>query len=714
MENTTFHKSTSIDEKLIIEKKSPDDKVIALAGNPNVGKSTVFNALTGMKQHTGNWPGKTVENAQGYFEFEGDNYVLVDVPGSYSLIARSAEEEVARDFICFSNPDAVIVVCDATGLTRNLNLVLQTLETGKKVVVCINLFDEARKRKIEIDLKALEKELGVPVIGTAARSNEGLDDLQAGIKKALSNSLAPFKIVYPDFIEKGIDILMEPVKDLIGDSLDARWTSIKILDGDENLQNSLNDFLGFDLLKQASIQKALDEYNEYLNEQNKKMVEVQDAIVEVVVQYSVLLSQKVISSSEVDSDKTDRKLDKIFTSKITGLPIMLFLLFLVFWITITGANYPSTLLANLLFGIEDKLAAGALAIGIPNLIVDMLIHAVYNVVAWVVSVMLPPMAIFFPMFTLLEDFGYLPRVAFNLDKYFKSCDACGKQALTMCMGYGCNAVGVTGTRIIDSPRERLIAILTNNFSPCNGRFPIMISIISIFFIGSIAGLSQVMSSTLGALILVLVILFSIGMTLLVSKILSATILKGYPSSFTLELPPYRRPQVFKVIVRSLFDRTIKVLGRAIIAAAPVGLILWLLNHINYGDTTALYAFTGFLDPFGKLLGLDGAILTGFILGLPANEIVMPIIIMIYSAQNSGLIELQGAALGQLLTNNDWTWVTAVSMLLFTVMHWPCATTMLTIKKETQSWKWTAISFLVPTVSGIIICFIFNNLVHLFI
>lgn len=507
---------------------------------------------------------------------------------------------------------------------------------------------------------------------------------------------------------------MEPVKDLIGDSLDARWTSIKILDGDENLQNSLNDFLGFDLLKQASIQKALDEYNEYLNEQNKKMVEVQDAIVEVVVQYSVLLSQKVISSSEVDSDKTDRKLDKIFTSKITGLPIMLFLLFLVFWITITGANYPSTLLANLLFGIEDKLAAGALAIGIPNLIVDMLIHAVYNVVAWVVSVMLPPMAIFFPMFTLLEDFGYLPRVAFNLDKYFKSCDACGKQALTMCMGYGCNAVGVTGTRIIDSPRERLIAILTNNFSPCNGRFPIMISIISIFFIGSIAGLSQVMSSTLGALILVLVILFSIGMTLLVSKILSATILKGYPSSFTLELPPYRRPQVFKVIVRSLFDRTIKVLGRAIIAAAPVGLILWLLNHINYGDTTALYAFTGFLDPFGKLLGLDGAILTGFILGLPANEIVMPIIIMIYSAQNSGLIELQGAALGQLLTNNGWTWVTAVSMLLFTVMHWPCATTMLTIKKETQSWKWTAISFLVPTISGIIICFIFNNLVHLFI
>ena len=714
MENTTFHKSTSIDEKLIIEKKSPDDKVIALAGNPNVGKSTVFNALTGMKQHTGNWPGKTVENAQGYFEFEGDNYVLVDVPGSYSLIARSAEEEVARDFICFSNPDAVIVVCDATGLTRNLNLVLQTLETGKKVVVCINLFDEARKRKIEIDLKALEKELGVPVIGTAARSNEGLDDLQAGIKKALSNSLAPFKIVYPDFIEKGIDILMEPVKDLIGDSLDARWTSIKILDGDENLQNSLNDFLGFDLLKQASIQKALDEYNEYLNEQNKKMVEVQDAIVEVVVQYSVLLSQKVISSSEVDSDKTDRKLDKIFTSKITGLPIMLFLLFLVFWITITGANYPSTLLANLLFGIEDKLAAGALAIGIPNLIVDMLIHGVYNVVAWVVSVMLPPMAIFFPMFTLLEDFGYLPRVAFNLDKYFKSCDACGKQALTMCMGYGCNAVGVTGTRIIDSPRERLIAILTNNFSPCNGRFPIMISIISIFFIGSIAGLSQVMSSTLGALILVLVILFSIGMTLLVSKILSATILKGYPSSFTLELPPYRRPQVFKVIVRSLFDRTIKVLGRAIIAAAPVGLILWLLNHINYGDTTALYAFTGFLDPFGKLLGLDGAILTGFILGLPANEIVMPIIIMIYSAQNSGLIELQGAALGQLLTNNGWTWVTAVSMLLFTVMHWPCATTMLTIKKETQSWKWTAISFLVPTISGIIICFIFNNLVHLFI
>lgn len=667
-----------------------------------------------MRQHTGNWPGKTVENVQGYYEYDDDNYIMVDVPGSYSLIARSAEEEAARDFICFGEPDVVVVVCDATGLARNLNLVLQVLETGKKAVVCVNLCDEAKKRNIKIDLEAMEKELGVPVVGTAARSKIGLDELQAAIKKAIHSEPAQFDITYPDYIEKGISLLKEPVQALVGDSLDSRWVSIKLLDGDDNFQKSLTDFLGFELIKDKSIKLALEKYEQYLKENDRTVVEVQDGIVEMVVQYSLLLADRFITQHGKESDATDRKLDKILTSKATGFPIMLILLFVVFWITITGANYPSTLLANLLFGLEEKLAAGALSIGVPFLVVDILIHGVYNVIAWVVSVMLPPMAIFFPMFTLLEDLGYLPRVAFNLDHFFKSCDACGKQALTMCMGYGCNAVGVTGARIIDSPRERLLAIITNNFSPCNGRFPILISVITIFFIGGISGLSSSMSSVLGALSLVLVIIFSIVMTLLVSKILSMTVLKGVPSSFTLELPPYRKPQIGRVIVRSIFDRTIKVLGRAIVAAAPAGLIIWVLSNVSYGDSTLLYAFTNLLDPFGRALGMDGVILTGFILGLPANEIVMPIMIMIYLAQGGGLIELEGAALGNLLIANGWTWVTAVSVLLFTVMHWPCSTTLITIKKETQSWKWTFMSFLVPTISGIIITFLFNGIVNVFI
>lgn len=708
-----FPESSSKNEKLVIQKKSSDDKILALAGNPNVGKSTVFNALTGMNQHTGNWPGKTVENAQGYFQYHQRGYVIVDVPGSYSLIARSTEEEVARDFICFGNPDVVIVICDATGLARNLNLVLQVIETGQRVIVCINLLDEAEKRQIEIDLDALSEKLSVPVIGTAAKLNQGLDELQKTIEETLTASKSNFKIIYPNFIEKGIALLREPLQDLLGERLNTRWVAVKLLDGDESIKSSLQEFLGFDISQNKNVQSAFIEYEKYLEKEKRTIIDVKDTIAEVVVQYSIVLAKQVVKEKNKNSDDHDRKLDKLFTSKATGFPIMLILLFLVFWITISGANYPSEMLAKALFSLEDWLAAKLLVIGMPNVLVDLLVHGVYNVLAWVVSVMLPPMAIFFPMFTLLEDFGYLPRVAFNLDPLFKSCAACGKQALTMCMGYGCNAAGVSGTRIIDSPRERLIAILTNNFSPCNGRFPVLISIISIFFIGGISDMSDFQKSFWGSMVLVLVILFSIAMTLIVSKILSKTVLKGVPSSFTLELPPYRKPQIMSVIVRSIIDRTIKVLGRAIVAAAPAGLVIWLLNHISVGETTLLYSITNFLDPLGQLMGLDGVILTGFILGLPANEIVMPIIIMTYMAKG-GLLELEGAALGRLLIENGWTWVTAVSMLLFTVMHWPCSTTLLTIRKETQSAKWTFLSFLVPTLSGIIICILFHSVVRLFL
>ena len=381
---------------------------------------------------------------------------------------------------------------------------------------------------------------------------------------------------------------------------------------------------------------------------------------------------------------------------------MLALLAAIFYITITGANYPSQLLADGLFWVQDRLTDFCMNIGMPTWLHGALVLGIYRVLAWVISVMLPPMAIFFPLFTLLEDFGYLPRVAFNLDSSFKKCGACGKQSLTMCMGLGCNAVGVTGCRIIDSPRERLIAIITNSFVPCNGRFPTIIAIISMFFVGSAAGLTQTMLSTL---ILTGVIVVGVVMTLLMSKLLSRTLLKGEPSSFTLELPPYRRPQIGKVIVRSILDRTLFVLGRAAAVAAPAGLVIWIMANVTVGDATLLAHCSGFLEPFAHLLGLDGVILMAFILGWPANEIVVPIIIMAYMAAGTITDYSSLDSLKSLLADNGWTWLTAVCTIIFSLMHWPCSTTCITIKRESGRLKWTAAAFILPTAAGCLICFI---------
>lgn len=701
-------------------EEKTQQKVIALAGNPNVGKSTIFNALTGMKQHTGNWPGKTVVNARGTCTFRDNTYTLVDIPGCYSLMAHSAEEEVARDFICFGEPDAVIVVCDATCLERNLNLVLQIMEAGRPVLLCVNLLDEARKKRIRLDLSLLSFRLRIPVAGTTARSSRGLDELLDELEQLLfssplsGHSRSPAeasspRVVYPEYIEEALSLLVPRLKRLCSASgkrlPSARFMGARLLDGNESLQASLKKYLGFDPAAIPEISGTLEEIRQMLEDRGISREQLHDDLASAFVRTAERLCKGVVFYPEEDCDKKDRKLDRIFTSRLTGFPIMLLGLLVIFWLTITGANYPSALLSRLLFGLEDRLARFFSLAGVPAVLTDVLLHGVYRVMAWVISVMLPPMAIFFPLFTLLEDFGYLPRVAFNLDRCFQSCSACGKQALTMCMGFGCNAAGVTGCRIIDSPRERLIAIITNNFVPCNGRFPTMLSIITLFLIGGAGGLT---GSLLGACILVALIVLGVMMTFLVSRLLSATILKGVPSSFTLEMPPYRRPQILKVIVRSIVDRTLKVLGRAVISAAPAGLLIWVLANVSFsGQTTLLGALTGFLDPFARQLGMDGCILTGFILGLPANEIVVPIIIMTYMARGS-LLEMEGAQLMQLFTANGWTWITAVSTLLFSLMHWPCATTLLTIRKESGSLKWTLLSFLVPTVCGIILCFLFTT------
>ena len=563
--------------------------------------------------------------ARGEYAYAGEDYQLIDLPGTYSLAAHSQEEAVARDFIQSGQADAVVVVCDATCLERNLILVLQVLELTGKVLVCVNLMDEARRLGIEVDLPALSRRLGVPVIGTSAGRGEGLDEL----KRAVA---------------------------LLADSNAS-----------------------------AAPERAPQER------------------VSLAERYAA----QVVRSENVQRQRRQQRLDRLLTSKSTGIPLMLLLFGLVVWLTVAGANIPSALLTQLfarLGGVLENWLTGA-----PAWLAGLLLDGMYRVTAWVVAVMLPPMAIFFPLFTLLEDFGYLPRVAFNLDRCFQCARACGKQSLTMMMGFGCNAAGVVGCRIIDSPRERLIAIITNSFVPCNGRFPTLILLLTVFFIGGGEGFWP---SVLSALGLTGVIVLGVGATLLVSRILSATILRGMPSAFALELPPYRRPQIVPVLVRSVLDRTLFVLGRAAAVAAPAGLVIWLMANITLGEATLLHHCAAFLDPFARLLGMDGVILLAFILGFPANEIVVPIIIMSYLSAGS-LMELESTAqLHALLVQNGWTWATAGSVILFSLMHWPCSTTCLTIRKETGSWKWTAVSLLVPTLGGMLLCFLFTAAVRL--
>ncbi len=681
-------------------------KLFALAGNPNVGKSTLFNALTGMNQHTGNWPGKTVSCARGIFRSQGEAYTLVDLPGCYSLLAHSEEEEIARDFICFERPDAVIAVCDATCLQRNLILVLQIIETGIPVLLCINLLDEARKKKIDVHLEQLSLELEIPVIGICARSREGFDQIIPAITQIFSKKEnRRNQVSYPQILDTAICQLTDALSPVLPSLLNPRWLSIRLLEGNEDFLNTLKNHTGFSLAENPSIQKNLYTIQEYLHRCGYNYDAIQDSIAESFVLRSREIAQKAVSFRDKRYNKTDRWLDRLFTSKKTGFPLMLLLLLFLFWLTISGANLPSSLLAKGLFWVQDQLTELAKMLSIPSWIYSPILFGIYRVLAWVVSVMLPPMAIFFPLFTLLEDSGYLPRIAFNLDKCFQKCHACGKQALTLCMGLGCNAVGVTGCRIIDSPRERMIAILTNNLTPCNGRFPTILTIISLFLI---SGTSGIFSNIAAALALCAVFLFSMGMTFFSSWLLSRTLLRGLPSSFTLELPPYRRPQILKVLFRSIVDRTLFVLGRAVIIAAPAGLLIWLFANLQIGDVTLLNRCVDFLDPFARLLGLDGVILMSFILGMPANEIVIPIMLMTYLAQGS-ILELGNLTLlKELLTDNGWTWITAVSTVLFSLIHWPCGTTCLTIHRETKSIPWTLAAILLPTLLGMSVCFLFTS------
>ncbi len=678
--------------------------VVALAGNPNVGKSTVFNALTGMHQHTGNWPGKTVTSAFGFFSEKGKDFLLVDLPGTYSLFPHSREETVARDFLCFEKSEVAVVVCDCTMLERSLSLVYQVLETTSDVVVCLNLADEAKRKNIHIDPEKLGKKLGVPVVLTDAKNGTGLDELKKRILEA-SNGKKLFKP--PFFYDTAVETAISSIRG-VGEEK-SRFVKAQLLFGSEDFREEYEKQNGKKISENAELEESLSESRQLLSRTFLTGRALQDSMT-----LSLLSAAKEAAETAVDrserNDSLDRQLDRLFTGKRTGIPVMLLLLALVFFITIYAANYPSQLLSELLFALGEKLRSLLERLCAAEWLCSLVVDGVYKTMAWVVSVMLPPMAIFFPLFTLLEDFGYLPRVAFNLDPCFKKCSACGKQSLCMCMGLGCNAAGVVGCRIIDSKRERLIAILTNAFMPCNGRFPTIITVISLFFTAS---LSARLKPFAAAGILTIAIILSVLATFSASRLLSKTVLRGESSAFTLEMPPYRLPKLGSVLVRSVFDRTLFVLSRAVCVSAPMGLVIWVLANVRVGGETLIAYASSFLDAPGRLMGLDGVLLLAFFLGFPANEIVLPVALMCYTSQGVLLEASDLSAVFAVLSQNGWTAVTGVCFILFSLMHFPCSTTLLTVYKETKSVKWTLLSFLLPTAYGFALCVIVNLVSKLF-
>ena len=676
------------------------DFLVALAGNPNTGKSTVFNALTGLRQHTGNWPGKTVTRAEGYFTVGGDRFKMVDLPGTYSLQAASTDEEVARDALLFGAPDVTVIVLDATRLERNLNLALQVLEITPRVVVCLNLMDEAKRLGIGIDPAALSRELGVPVVPAAMRQGEGIEALRTTIRQVARGEVAPAPTRARDFAPE-VEALIHEVEAMVREAeperANTRWVALRLLNADERVAA----MMPADVVARANTVRW------------RLSPDFHDRIAEgLYASAERIAARAALSGVPRAKFDLDRTLDRWLTSPLTGFPLMVLMLGVVFWLTIAGANVPSGLLADLLVDRGHPFVRDLMtSVGSPWWLTGVLVDGVYLAPAWVIAVMLPPMAIFFPLFTLLEDFGYLPRVAFNLDALFRRVGAHGKQALTMCMGFGCNAAGVVATRVIDSPRERLVAIITNNFSLCNGRWPTQILMASLF-IGALV--PAALGGLVSAAAVVGVTLIGVLAMFASSWLLTRTALRGEATSFSLELPPYRPPRLWQTLYTSIIDRTLIVLWRAIVFAAPAGAVIWLVGNVGWGGESVAQHLVRGLDPVGILLGMNGVILLAYVVAIPANEIVIPTVLMLTvlvggtpeaGAGAGVMFELDQAQIGALLRANGWTTLTAVNLMLFSLLHNPCSTTIYTIWRETRSAKWTTVATLLPLGMGFVLTFL---------
>lgn len=646
-------------------------KRACFVGNPNVGKSSLFNFLTHKNEHTGNWTGKTVKNAYATFSYKDTLWEVVDLPGTYSLIGESKEEKIASSFVCSLDYDLAVVVLDASNLERSIVLLLEVLDVTDRVIVCLNLMDEAKAQKINIDVLKLQQRLNVPIVITKASDGTGC--------ARLCDEMNHFKVNPNIFKVKHEGKIANYLK-LTNSYADK---PVSYLYQEKNCEKE-------------SLQKVLRFYKNYIS---------REELLKSYIHCTDKLLENIVERKEQTLKKEDIFWNKILSHKISSFVVTSIIFLVILWLTIFASNIPSDLMFSFFASGESFLLS--FFSFLPDFIVQPLILGGYRTFYWVISVMLPPLIIFFPLFSYLEDYGLFPRIAFNMDKPFKKCGSCGKQSLTMCMGLGCNAIGVTNTRIMEDKKMRILAILTNNFMPCNGRFPAMITMLSLFFIRD----TSLFGSFLVALGLLLIIVLGIVLTFLWTKILNHFLFKKEEVMFILELPTFRRPSVWKTFSQALKEKAFPVLKRAMLVSFPLGILIYLLASWHLGNSTFLLLLVDKLNNFGHLFGLDGAIILAFILGMPANEIVIPSLLLCYTKSNALVSYTSMESLRHILVNNGWTWLTALCFLIIMLCHYPCTTTLLSIKKESKSWSYTILAFLIPTLTGLFLSFIINFILH---